>query len=296
MQVATEPTGTNTLTETEADQLRTRVRTSTVENNRTAWAQAEALYLISLNEHHPRRWGFKSWIDWAERELGLLERKAYDLRAIHKHYFVDQDFPSTARARLLRLPWTTARVLLRVMTPANHLHWLLQAETSSRRELEHEVREAAYRARGASGAREEGSAMGAAADGTPPRSEEGAPLPANQSSSRGTSEAAEVWTTMKFSLADCEGEPCTMRKIVEDALQRAKELAQSEHTGHLLQLICFDFLATNDFDKRRDPRGRQLAFLAKLESLWGLRVIVADDGEVIYGLSALEDLARQGDA
>ena len=76
------------------------------------------------------------------------------------------------------------------------------------------------------------------------------------------------------------------------ALDRARELAESKRKGHLLDLICTEFLATNTFLKPDDP-DTPLRFLAKFERLMGKRLVIVnpETWEIEYGMDALEQVA-----
>ena len=80
---------------------------------------------------------------------------------------------------------------------------------------------------------------------------------------------------------------------IELALERAKQLANSERPGHCLDLICTDFLSTNDFRRKDDP-DRHLVFLAKFERLMGKRLVVIDAATWVieYGMDALSRAAE----
>lgn len=73
------------------------------------------------------------------------------------------------------------------------------------------------------------------------------------------------------------------------ALQRAQEITNSTVPGYNLDLICTDFLATNDFGKAHDP-DMKFRLLRRLEALLGLRLVAVDPKkrDVVYGLQALE--------
>lgn len=83
------------------------------------------------------------------------------------------------------------------------------------------------------------------------------------------------------------------RETVALAITRSAELAApgTSRSAHL-SLICLDFLATNDL--RFADEMQRLRFLAKFEVLTGLKFILAssDGSEVVYGIDALEKLAR----
>ena len=76
------------------------------------------------------------------------------------------------------------------------------------------------------------------------------------------------------------------------AIKRASELSHSDKRGHNLDLICTDFLATNDFKLENDPE-MQLRILAKFERLFQKKIMVVDpvNRRILYGMEALEMIA-----
>ncbi len=79
-------------------------------------------------------------------------------------------------------------------------------------------------------------------------------------------------------------------------MERAQQLAPTRKpmpNGALLDLICTDFLATNDFRRADDPE-THLRFLAKFERLMGRRLVVIDPKRWVieYGMDALQQVAE----
>lgn len=91
-------------------------------------------------------------------------------------------------------------------------------------------------------------------------------------------EEVEKLATLSFKLF--EGQLGT----VNAALERAKELAHSDKKGHLLELICQDWLATNDA-MRGDKKKNVASYLRKFEKLLGIRIVAIDTEaqEIICG-------------
>lgn len=83
---------------------------------------------------------------------------------------------------------------------------------------------------------------------------------------------------------------------VFEALERAEELAEAkggEKTrahSFLLSLICLDFLATNDFGKKGDPKTIK-RYLKRLETSLGIKLIgVVEDHKIVYGEATVQKL------
>ncbi len=83
-------------------------------------------------------------------------------------------------------------------------------------------------------------------------------------------------------------------ELVGMALTRAAELAGRvvASRSSLLASISCDFVATNDW--KFEGEEQRIRFLSKFEALTGYKFIIVDPkvGEIIYGLSVLEQLAR----
>jgi hypothetical protein len=83
---------------------------------------------------------------------------------------------------------------------------------------------------------------------------------------------------------------------VTAALARAQQLSKSEKVGHNLDMICTDFLATNDFRGSDDPNNWR-RFLAKYEQLLGKCIVVLDPATktVWYGAEKLKKFVESMD-
>jgi hypothetical protein len=166
------------------------------------------------------------------------------------------------------LPWTKLRHLVGVATADNAVEWIAAAESLSRDEL----------TKKAKAERTTKSTVSAASSPEAPE----APV--------------EIFVRRPFVLADTpDHDPGTQASTVGAALQRASQLSGSPKDGHNLTLICTDFLATNDFLTASGET--KLRYLAKIEQLLGLRLIVVnpDCSEVLHGMDTLEKLSRAGD-
>lgn len=223
-------------------------------------------------------WGYEGYVEWAEEELGLHKRKAERLKAIwhHLNVILEGKLDRKTRKRIISLGWTKVRELIRVMTADNAEQWVEMAENLNYNELCEVIRRALED--------QEKSALANAVGMSEDDDEfKGADPPAD----------LEHFKEVSFMLAP------EQKANIELALERANQLAGSSDPqrppkrGHLLDLICTDFLATNDFRKADDPH-RHLIFLAKFERLMGKRLVVIDgDNWVIeYGMDALSKVAE----
>lgn len=221
-------------------------------------------------------WGYETYTAWAEHELGLHKRKAERLKAIWEHFNVTLagEISPHMQRKIIALGWTKVRELIRVIDKYNAEQWVEMAEHLNHVELCAAIRQAL---------RDQEKADQAAAVGDLDDDEEwqGAEPP----------EDIDRFKQLKFKLTP------EQKANVEMALQRARQLAESAKKGHCLDMICTDFLATNDFLRPDDPE-TYLRYLAKFERLMGKRFVVVDPKtwSIEYGMEALAKAAEAAEA
>lgn len=250
------------LTDDEADALRTRVHSIADEIAARCWEAGQILYRISGDRSHVRRWGFRSWTDWAERELGIEKRKAQQLRLLYDYFFVRCPIPPDLAERLVSIPWTKARLLVGRVSAGDAEHWIRAAESSSREELEAVVRGQTERA-------------------SPNRSIAGGRLLEGD-------DEREYRESVRFDLFHTEGSTDSQFAIFTLAVDQAARLTGSRKLGHLVTLICTDFVATNDF--LGNAKEDRLRLLHSVAQQLGFAVVVVDSstGRLVSGLDTLE--------
>jgi len=222
-------------------------------------------------------WGYESFKDYAEKELALHGKKAERLRLI---WFVLEvqlkDMSQEQKQRIVNLGYSKVRELIRVLSVRNSEMWIKSAETMTYRQLyaavidekrRQGVEEAVLGA-GEGGERDETSAA-----------EDAAVVPEQ--------EPVEKLQQERFDLF-----PLQLANV-RLALQRSGELSGSNKKGHQLDLICTDFLATNDI--MGGDMDKRLRYVAKLERTLGLRLIAVDPEakDIVYGIDALKLVADQ---
>lgn len=258
-----------------------------------------------------KSWGFKSFAEYAEVELSMHRRKAEMLRAIWYRVAIELDgMPEELRERLIALGWTKVRELVRVLTLRNAAEWIEKAEDASQPELveaiqkhvEAKKKKAAEKQKamldGLSepaspedfGTGEGGASALLEAKGNGGSSIEPSSLPSGPKATPDDDEELPVPPVEPLKLKQFGLYP-DQAEVVESALERAQQLAESKKPSYLLTLICTDFLATNDFTTG-DIQDRQ-TFIHKYEKMLGVKLIAVDEGQVIYGLDTLEHLAQQ---
>jgi len=218
-------------------------------------------------------WGYDNYVQWAEEELGLHKRKAERLKAVwhHLNITLGNKLDEVTRRRVLALGFTKVRELIRVIDENNVDRWVEMAEHLDHSELCAAVRQALE-----DQAKEElAKAVGTLGDDE--EEWHGADPP----------DDLDRFKTIKFWLTP------EQKANVEMAIERAKRLAESTKPGHCLDLICTDFLSTNDFGKRGDQNSH-LRILAKFERLLSKRLVVIDPKTWVieYGMDALSRAAE----
>jgi hypothetical protein len=236
-------------------------------------------------EGDPRRlaiytaWGYDTFKDYAEQELGLHPKKAERLRRI---WFVLEvqmkDLDPALKQRIVNLGFSKVRELIKILTARNAEALIAEAESIGYKQLESMVSDERRR----QGVEE--AVLGAeraeddAAEGEGEEDEGDAPIPPEH-------EEEESTTRENFDLF-----PAQLANV-RLALQRAAELCHSNKKGHQLDLICTDFIATND--SMAGDMDKRLRYIAKIERTLGLKLIAVDPEarDIIYGIESLKLVA-----
>ena len=105
---------------------------------------------------------------------------------------------------------------------------------------------------------------------------------------KGITDPVEVMKFVSFKLAEEQLE------IVENAIELASGPAVSEKRGHLISLICQDFVATNmaQTDSGKTKYG---SYFDKIGSMFGMRLIAVDKetGKVVHGVELFESMNKE---
>lgn len=214
-------------------------------------------------------WGYESYREYAEHELGLHVRKANFLRNIYYTLYVSlQDLAETVRQRILALGYSKVRTLVGVLSVENAERWLERAEKLTFVELQAVI--AQYRQQLAEEkrkAKDEGKDPAAVVAEVP-------------------EQAAMEVIVERFGLYP------EQQAVVDEALRIAGDISGSDKRGHNLTLICMDYMATNG---AAPPGAAAFAhYLSTLENIFQVRFMAVNaqvqPHELLYGFKALEDL------
>lgn len=240
-------------------------------------------------------WGYKSFRDYAEQELGLHYKRAERLRFLYYRLEVELDGLDRGplRERFLALGLSKVREMIRILTKRNAEKWVEMAEASNYQTVDAKVRkaldmkedaevEAAVRAEGDPVVKSNKLSHEKTWD---ERTDEA--IEESMGPGKWGKDSGEQLFSKMFSFYPDQLE------TVKGALKRAGELTDKTSAGHNLSLICLDFLSNNDFTKASEEQ--RLRYVAKMEKLIGYKFVVVDPKtkEVLYGLSTLEKIAKE---
>ena len=236
-------------------------------------------------------WGYSTWKEYVETELGLQSRKAERLRLIGKVLDVDmKHLPKAARDRFVKLGWSKAREVARIFRhqadESTVDTWLEYAENNNYPSTLHTVSKKM-------------DAMDFDEDGNyvPPTTQTVEGVTPDEDGDIGN--LPEVDRTHTFNFF-CYNEQID---TVRDALERAEELAKGKGNpnydyskSNLMSLICLDFLATNNFGKKHDPK-TVVKFIKRFELAMGVKLVALRDTsaglDVLHGLKHLKQVAEE---
>ena len=195
------------------------------------------------------KWGFKSFENYAEAELGLRKRTAQNIRYAYYWFEVQEKLPAKVLTELKKVGRSRVYILAGFARKDSINLWIEKAKSCTFEELKKSITSAKAVKAGKNVDDEEVNSLSGSEDGS------GAPPP-------------EQTHTVQTSLYDDQN------KIYESAIARAKGISKSDKTGHNLVLICQDFLANNEFgdSPKKDIKG----YLSKQERLIGLKLIAID--------------------
>lgn len=196
-----------------------------------------------------KKWGFKSFEEYAEKDLGLRKRTAQNIRYAYYWFEIQEKLPGKVLIELKKIGRSSVYILAGFARKDSIALWIEKAKNCTFEELKKSI-----------------TAAKAVKAGKNVDSEE-----VNQFSGPETTASKiepEEQRTFQTSLY------VDQDKVVQAALSRAKGLSKSDKNGHNLTLICEDFLSNNEFGK--DPKKDIAAYLSKQERLIGLKLIAID--------------------
>jgi hypothetical protein len=233
-----------------------------------------------------REWGFDTFPEWVEKDLGIHRRKAQ--RMVRVFFTIEKhlaDMDPALKARLVVLPFSKVRELVRVLTLNNIAQWIPYAETHAQWEIVLAVQKYAHD-KAAKEAQEQLAKNLASEAGVMKGVPGSTDLDDEHDPELDGPKELEKSFPLAFRAFAGQYESITQ------ALEFAASLSGSSKKTHNLEMICLDFLSTNAMPKGLDGK---LAYVAKVEKLLGVKLVAVDPvtGELLYGLAGLELLAQQ---
>lgn len=237
------------------DDVRKKVIECRDKSEQNYWEFGTYLEEVYRNDLY-RSWGFDSWTSYVKEELD------FDIRTIQ--YLVKlQKWFSTVSPKVQQwarsIGWTKARMLMHVVNDANATEWRNRIVGKTVAQIS-EMLDAEKSKLDSGEGGVEGDGEGGGEGG----------------------EAPERARKRSFSLFPSQDE------LVTNAIEKAKEIAQSDKEGHLITLICTEFLANNTSTMTRDD------LLRSIEKNIGIKIIAmvpSDSDEkqddIVYGYDYL---------
>jgi hypothetical protein len=240
-----------------ADEIRDDIRNRAEHIDQEYLHLGKDLYVAKHCEHY-LKWGFSTWRDYIGSEPGLSIKRDERLRKVWKTLvkglgLTPKDLHSIgfSKASLLSRDGLLAR--------DNYHEWLSKARKLSFRDLEAVVKK-------------HGKPLTFHTEERDETDEEGKKTGKKVKVKVATTDDGTDFELTSFSLSE------EQRDLVEEAIGKAELLAESAKRGHLLTLICTDFLAGN---LGSDPKERtRLKFhLRNLEEAFGVKVMALPEGD-----------------
>lgn len=207
-----------------------------------------------------QEWGFASWNDYVEKELEFQIRKAQYYVAIQT--WVRAFAPDFVEwVKLCGL--SKARLMSGRVTTDEASLWRTRLDGKTYREMEALLK--------GQDPDDDGSDEGDSGDGS------------------GDSGSKEKTTAMRFALFPAQ------HANVTQAIERAKEQAETDKDGHALDLICTDYLSCNGHLKNEEE------YFMAIERAWGVRIVAfkalaGRKDKIVYGGEFMDSLIAEMEA
>lgn len=233
----------------EFGEIREAVQDARRKAEESYWDLSVLLHDVHQNSYYVA-WGHASWVDYIECELDMQKRKAQYLVSIQDWF---GRMPPHIQQWVRSLGWTKAKELVGIVDEENADEWREKLDGLSFRDMMDVLK----------GRSEE-----------PDEEVEAGPA---------VTEQDDKPISMKFKLF------AEQHDNVSRALERAKDMADSEKDGHALDLICTDFLSTNGGIVSVSD------YLSKVEKAMGIRIIGFDPNEdsIVFGAETLDSLVEE---
>lgn len=202
-----------------------------------------------------RKWGYKNFAEYVEKEIGIRKRSAENLRYAYYYFEKKLRLPKEVKEEVKALGRSKVYLLAGIVKEDDIMTWLGKAKVSTFEVLKEEIKTINLKKADSS------IDTGIVAENP----ELPSPVP-----------APEKLHTIQFGLYDSQ------YQTYEQALEKAQGMTGSDKKGHNVELICLDFLANNGSFQSTDEERKD--FLKKVESKLGVQLIALDmkTGKVIH--------------
>jgi hypothetical protein len=230
------------------------------------------------------KWGFKSFAEYCEQEIGILKRSAENMRYAYYWFEIKLHLPKEVKERIKALGRSKCYLLSGFVGEDDVMSWLEKAQEMTHDELKKAIRVA--KAAKADRNEMEGDTDLALAGGTRPGGSATGGSDGNDDEPNAPPKPEEMH---QFHTSLYKGQWDT----VQAALDRAKGMSHSDKIGHNLEMICTDFLSNNEFGKKPETDLKQ--YIHKMEKLLGLKLVAVDlkAGKPVYGGDLLWKLVQE---
>lgn len=258
-------------------------------------------------------WGYDTFGEYAEGDLGLKRRTAERMRQIWAVLHVQMDIPAELRKKIIALGISKVRSLVPLfadegdsLTKRKVEAWVKAGEKHSFAIFDGMIKKARDELKLLSGSdssedtSDESEDEGPIGDVTVTDDGDDPP-PVGKPSENKPKGKAPVATSDDAGLPEPENLEFQhfplypeQNEVVKAALKRAEELSGSDKRGHNLTLICTDFISTNDFFQGQPKKSKQ-RLLKKIEDNLGLKLIALDESDhsVLYGQPTLKKISEE---
>jgi len=229
----------------------------------TRWQLSEALYKICREKMHVH-WGYTDWESYVKAEVGINSRTTQYYMAIYQYFEMDFDqkkpLPPAKKKEIVKtvkgIHWTKSKCLID----------LCDTDKNS----EEKIWDWIDKAKTLSGSELEAQTRKALHKGK-----------------KGSKPPAEAMKTVSFKLAKDQLE------AVDTALEEAAQRADSQKKGHLISLICQDFVATTMAQTVKGGN-KKFTYFNRLASMMGVHMICVDKetGEIVHGAKVYDQLVK----
>ena len=274
----------------EEEELRGRARTLSKQIETTYWELGKAIYEVwdgcpggrrraagepEIRKGLHEKWGYASFEEYCDKEVGLKRRTASHLRYAYYWFEHKLSLPSEVKDRLKKLGRSKLYAMAGHVTEDNIISWIDKAEMMTVEDIKKTIATAK-----AVESRKSSEDNPHAGDDLYEYAKQDKIAADNAGGDFREAPAPEVMKTLHTSLYAGQFETW------QNAFDRAKGITGSDKISHNLEMICLDFLGGNDFTTPETDVG---TYLSKIERLLGLKMIAIDPqtGKPVHGQDLL---------